>query len=148
MHPYTYRIRFLLIHPTMNFSKIRDELTSVPGLNSGRPMNFGEERFSHKGEKLEGTYFDSRWGFDFETSDEWRKSEDQTASNSINEILERLEPHKQRFNNLAKSGCDIELILVIGVESNTGEVLKPELLRRLSEFNISLGLDLYPPDKT
>ena len=147
MHPYIYRIRFLLIHPTLNFSKTKDELMNVPGLNPGRPLNYGEERISHKGEKLEGTYFDSRLGFDFETSEKWHRSEDQSAADAIDEILEKLEPQKQMLNNLAKSGCDTQLILAIGVDSNTGEIFKPELMRRLFEFNISLGFDLYPPDK-
>jgi hypothetical protein len=110
-------------------------------------MNYGEERVSHKGEKLEGTYFDSRLGFDFETSEKWRSSESQTASDAVDEILEKLDPHKQMFNDLAKSGCDTELVLTMGVDSNTGEVFKPKILRRLSEFEISLGFDLYPPDK-
>ncbi len=132
----------------MNFSKTRDELMNVPGLNTGRPMNYGEDRISYKGEKLEGAYFDSRFGFDFETSNKWRSSEDQSAADAIAEILKKLEPHKQMLNDLSKSGCDTQLIVAIGVDSNTGEIFKPELMRCLSEFDISLGFDLYPPDST
>jgi hypothetical protein len=131
----------------MSFSNIKDELCNIPSLNPGKPKNFGEDRISQEGEKLEGTYSESRWGFDFEISDEWHHSEKQTAPDAIADILAKLEPYKQIFNDLAKSGCDIELILSIGLDGNAGEIFKPELLQRLSQFNISLGFDIYPPDK-
>lgn len=128
----------------MNFSEVRNELVHVPGLNPGRLMNFGEQRISHAGKVLEGTYFDSRWGFDFGTSAEWCRSENQSAVDAIDDILSKLEPYKKMFDDLSKSGCDIELILAISVSGNTGEVFKTKLLQRLSEFKISLGFDLYP----
>src|SRR5262245_8458804 len=134
MHPYTYRIRFLVIHPTMNLLSVKDELSNVPGLNPGRLMNFGYERVSHKGEQIEGTYFDSRWGFDFEASDQWHSSDNKTAPDAIEEILGKIEPYKELFRELAKSGCDTELILSIGLDNNAGELFTQTLLQRLLDF--------------
>jgi len=109
-------------------------------------MNFGNDRVSPLGAKLEGTYFDSRWSFDFHTTDEWEKSEIKSAPEEITDIIEKLTPHKQVFTELANQGCRTEVIITIGVDSNTSEAFTPYLMRRLSDFDISLAIDLYPPD--
>ena len=49
-------------------------------------------------------------------------------------MLDKLEPHKQMLSDLAETGCEIELIVAMYVESNTSEAFSPSLMQRLSEF--------------
>jgi len=76
MHSSTYRIYFLFVHASLDFNNTRTALSKIPELNAGRLMNAGKERVSRPGRKLKGKYFGSRWGFDFETTGAWRKSEE------------------------------------------------------------------------
>ncbi len=145
MHPHTYKIRFLLVHPNLDFAEAQKALSEIQGLNSSAFWKAGDDRISPFGEKLEGKRFDSRWGFSFENNKEWHKSEDLSAPDAIEKILEKLLPYKDIFNNLAKQGCRIELIVAISVESNTSEAFTPDLMRQLSDFDINLAVDLYPP---
>jgi hypothetical protein len=145
MHPYTYKIRFLLIHPNLDFTEVRARLSTVTGLNASRLMNVGDHRTTPNGTKLEAKHHDSRWGFDFETSDEWHDSKDQSAPDAINEMLQQLEPHKQMFNNLASSGCDIQLIVSVIADKNTADGFGQDLLRSMAEFRMNLWFDFYPP---
>jgi hypothetical protein len=146
MHPTTYRIRLLFRHPSLDFKDAREALSKIPGLNLGRLMNAGEERVSPLGRKLEGKYFDSRWGFDFETSDAWRKSEDESICHAIEDMLQKLSPYKKLLDELASKGCALQLIVSIGVDSNTAHGFCPDLLQKLCDLNFSLWFDLYPPD--
>ena len=38
------------------------------------------------------------------------------------------------LSDLAETGCEIELIVAMYVESNTSEAFSPSLMQRLSEF--------------
>jgi hypothetical protein len=76
----------------MDFTPVRDELSKIPGLNSSNVATYGQERHMHTGQRLSGTYRDSRWGFDFETSDEWRKSEEEPMPDAISSMVSKLSP--------------------------------------------------------
>ena len=114
MHPYTYRIRFLFWHPTLDLSEVCNKLGEIPGLNTNRPANFGADRFDLKGNRLEGKYFDSRWGFDFNTGHEWQKSADNELSDTIEELLSKLLPYKTLLNDLSEKGCALDMIVALG----------------------------------
>jgi hypothetical protein len=146
MHPYTYRIRFLFVHPTMDFTPVRDELSKIPGLNSSTVATYGQERYSHTGQKLSGTYRDSRWGFDFETSDEWRKSEGESIPEAISSIVSKLYPYKELLVSLSDDGADLQLIVSWYVDRNVADRLPLEIMRKLIELRLTPWFDLYPPD--
>ena len=147
MNPYTYKIRFLFIHPDMDFSAIRDLFSSIAGINTAHVSTAGQERHSHKGERLEGKYFDSRWGFDFETKKEWNHSEEKSSAVAIDEMLTKILPHKQKLFELHESGCNMQVIIAIGVNENTSEGFPPELLCKLADIKLNLWVDIYPPDE-
>jgi hypothetical protein len=42
-------------------------------------------------------------------------------------MLDKLEPHKQMLSDLAETGCEIELIVAMYVESDTSEAFSPSL---------------------
>jgi hypothetical protein len=66
MHPYTYKIRFLFVHPTLEFTPVKGELSKIPGIKTSHLSTRGQARYTHTGQRLGGTYRDSRWGFNFE----------------------------------------------------------------------------------
>ena len=43
MYPYTYRIRFLFVHPTLDFTPVKGELSKIPGINSSQVRTYGQE---------------------------------------------------------------------------------------------------------
>lgn len=88
-------------------------------------MSSASDPYTHKGDKLEGTYCDSRMSFDLETSPEWNKSAVKSASEFVEKILDRLEPHKHMLSGLTGSGSKVELIIAIYVESNTSAGFSP-----------------------
>jgi hypothetical protein len=146
MYPYTYRIRFLFVHPTLDFTPIRNELSKIPGLNSSRVTTSGQERYTHTGKKLSGTYRDSRWGFNFETTENWRKSENERIPDAISSIVSNLLPHKDLLVKLSDDGADLQLIVSWYVDRNVADRLPLELMRTLSELRLTLWFDLYPRD--
>jgi hypothetical protein len=79
-------------------------------------MNAREERDLRLRRKLKGKYFGSRWGFDFETTDAWRKSEDHSISDAIEGMLQKLLPYKSLLDELVSKGCDLQLIVSVGVD--------------------------------
>ncbi len=147
MHPHTYKIRLLFRHDEMNFTEVRNTLVDISGIHLRPAANFGEDRYMHTGQRLEGQYKDSRLSFSFEEHDEWTKSEERDSSEVVAEILEKLRPHKDLLNELASKGCDMDIIVSVGVEQNTSVTVVPELAKELVEMNMNLSYDLYPPDK-
>ena len=143
MSPCKYRFRFLFIHPDIDFTEARRTLSAIPRIQTSYVSTAGQGRISHRGEKLEGKYFDSRWGFDFETSDAWRKSEDESIADAIEGMLQKLSPHKSLLDELANKGCDLQLIVSIDVEGNTAHGFAPALLQKLSDLHLTLWFDLY-----
>lgn len=147
MHPNTYRIRLLFWHQDLNFTETQNELSVIPGIRIHRPMNAGEDRYSYTGKRLEGQYFDSRLGIDFETNEDWARSEERDSSDAVDGILETLRPLKDLLNDLADNGCSLSIIVSVGVDENTSVNVSPELAKKLSEFSMNLSYDLYPPDE-
>jgi hypothetical protein len=146
MYPYTYRIRFLFVHPTLDFTPVKGELSKIPGINSSQVRTYVQERYTHTGQRLSGTYRDSRWGFDFETSDEWRKSEEERLPDAISSIVSKLLPHKDLLIKLSDDGADLQLIVNWYVDRNVADCLPLEVLHKLSELRLTPWFDLYPRD--
>jgi hypothetical protein len=143
MHPYTYKTRFLFTHPSMDFTATRDMLTGIEGIHTARISTAGQERYMHTGQKLEGKYHDCRWGFDFETGEEWNKSEEKSATEFIEEMLAKLESYKSHFNELAAEGCELQLIISVYVDRNVSEGFTPAFMKKLADFDLELWIDMY-----
>jgi hypothetical protein len=147
MHPNTYKIRLLFRHDTLDFTEVRDALSAIPGIHIGRLMNFGQDRYTPTGRRLPGQYRDSRFGFDFWSGKEWAKSEVKDSSQAVEDILRKLQPHKQRLAALAAKGCELSIIVAVSVEANTSTHVSPDLAAKLAGMHMTLWYDLYPPDK-
>jgi hypothetical protein len=147
MHPHTYKIRLLFSHDTLDFTEVRDALSTIPGIHIGRLMNFGQDRYTPTGRRLPGQYHDSRFGFDFRSGDEWARSDVTDSSETVEEILRKLHPYKELLADLAAKGCRLSIIVAVGVDANTSTHISPELAAKLADMHITLCYDLYPPDK-
>jgi hypothetical protein len=145
MHPYEYSVVMRIRHPSLNLTKISERLTrSLPGMIPGRLCNVGEERITPKGQKLEGVYKDSWFVFSF--SEDIHSSKAKSLTVALYDFLERLEPCEDLFHQLAESGGNAEFFIGLFIDENSGLNFDPDLLRKLGELNIELGLDIYPPD--
>lgn len=145
MYPYSYNIRFLIKHNQLPLNEISKKLKEISGILPSKVANAGEDRVDIKGNKLGSKYLDSRWGFGF--FKEWQNSRDIGAPESVEKILEGFQSHTQLFEDMAKKNYYCELIISLGVDQNIGEIFPPQLLGKLADLNIALGLDLYPPEK-
>jgi hypothetical protein len=56
-------------------------------------------------------------------------------------------PYKELFNFLDQKGCELQLILSIGVDYNTAHEFGSSLLQKISDLHLNLWFDLYPHDK-
>jgi hypothetical protein len=147
MNPYTYTISLGLRHPNASLEPAHKKLIKVPGLISGHLMDIGQKRTDLKGNPLDGVYRDSRDGFSFpEYENGWISSDTKPLPVALNEIIERLLPYKDVFNDVNNSGGESYLMLGLGIDRMSGETFSPKLFQSLAELNLALELHFYPQE--
>ena len=145
MYPYKYKISVRLRHPALNLTTISQQIFALlPEISLGKVDNAGDERITPKGKKLDGRYWRSSFGFAF--SEDTTNTEERSLEEAISDTLAKLEPCKKLFQEFVKGGSSIEFFIGVFIDENSGIVLHPELIHKLSEFNIEIQLDIYPPD--
>lgn len=140
-----YIIRFLIIHQNLNLTEVKEALSKIPGIiPDDIAFNAGEMRINPRsGEKLDGVYSNSRWGFSF--TKEWQKGDNEELHDALAKISDKLSPYKEYLRGLKEKGCRMELIISVYVERNVGESFSSDLLEKFGSLGIGLGFDLYPP---
>ncbi len=68
-------------------------------------------------------------------------------SSSIKALLNRLSSRKNFFKKIRAKGGTAEFFVGWFIERNSGDTLGQEVLKGLSNLQIDLALDLYPPDR-
>ena len=59
MNSYRYIVSLRIKHPSQNLNELSENLTQIKGVNSVFVINVGEDRYSEKGQKLDGLYRES-----------------------------------------------------------------------------------------
>lgn len=144
MYPYEYGVSFRLRHPTNDLEGLFKQLCEIEGLIPGRIWLVGDERQTIKGKRLDGHYKESYCYVSL--SEGLTRSSDQSLPESIEIFLEKTEALRDEFTQHVKSGGELEFFIGLYVDGNNDITLNPSLMGKLSELNIELGFDIYPPD--
>jgi hypothetical protein len=143
MYPYKYKISIRLEHPSLDLTKMSEEVDKLfPGIIAGDVHVAGAERISKNGQKLGSHYGKSSFNFKF--SDEMQDSAFQVLEESISEILNKLEAHKSFLQELTQNNIAIIFFIGVFLDNNSGIILNPKLIRDLSCHSIEVQFDIYP----
>jgi hypothetical protein len=118
---------------------------SLPDGKLERLCNVGEQRVTPAGRPLEGVYTDSWFVLSFST--DLQSSGSKPLEEVFDELMGKFEIAGNLFRDLNKMGGTAELHIGVFLDANSGFGLDTNLLKKLTDLNIELGFDLYPPDK-
>lgn len=144
MYPYKFTLSFRLTHPTRDLEEIYKKLSKAPVFSPGRLWKVGDQRRSQQGAELEGTYNESYCYLT--VGDKPQDSSVESLSSAIGRTLMALYPLALDLHELTKSGGGLEFFVGLHIDANSGITFDVALLRKLSDLEIELGLDIYPPD--
>jgi hypothetical protein len=91
------------------------------------------------GRPLEGTRKETYWYRNFPLS---RNAQ---LSSSLKSLLNRLSNRKNFFKKVRAKGGTVEFFVGWFIKRNSGETLGQDVLKNLSNLQIDLALDVYPP---
>lgn len=91
------------------------------------------------GRPLEGTHKETYWYRNFPLS---RNAQ---LSSSLKSLLNRLSNRKNFFKKVRAKGGTVEFFVGWFIKLNSGETLGQDVLKNLSNLQIDLALDVYPP---
>ncbi len=132
-----YAISLRLKHPSRDLAVAGAAL----GLTSTRVWRAGDRRTSPKGAPLDGV-----WDASFWTAPLLRGlSRDESLAAAVDGIADRLTPHRDLLRGIVAEGGKAELFIGWFIPSgNGGDDFGWQLLARLADLRLDLGLDVYP----
>lgn len=135
MYPYRLKIALRITHPFLTLLDITQALSLKP---SGG-WAAGDQRVTSAGHPSEGSCKETYWYHDF------LLSRNAQLGSSIKSLLHRLSSRKNFFKKIRAKGGTVEFFVGWFIERNSGETLGQDVLKDLSNLQIDLALDVYPP---
>ena len=137
MDKYTHKVSLRIWHPKLTAEEISDELQLEPCLT----QTVGQKMKTPKGDLLENICSETFWLHKFIASSPILNLED-----FLNEITNLLS-YKSNFLNLVTStGGRSELFCGIFLNTNMGVDLDNQLMKKITDLSLSVGLDIYIPE--
>jgi hypothetical protein len=135
---YHYKVSLAVTHPSLPAQRISAALSLVPA-HSG---SVGAERRTPKNGPLSGLNRESFWRHSFVVPS------DDDLEQFLDLTVAQLEAASSFFNDLIAAGGHARLFIGLFLEQeNIGIELSPDLQARCSQLGISLGFDIYGPNK-
>lgn len=97
----------------------------------------GEQRKTPKGTKLDGNYERHYCCFDMVTND------GEHLPDALGRLADGLQQHKLLFERIRSTGGTVMFYVNWHSPGNTGESLDADLLSKIGQLGIDLGLDVY-----
>jgi hypothetical protein len=142
MYPFEYCVSLRVRHPNMDPQQISTVLCMQPKTE----WKAGTLRQTPTGQNLEGVYEHTYWCADLH--DERRvPSQDRDLSLFLEEVTEKLVPHRAFLASIHASGGSIEYFIGLFGDKNFGEIIPSSLLNTLGQLHVDIALDIYPDDK-
>jgi hypothetical protein len=128
-------VQLFIVHPTMVIS----EITNALGLEPKFAHQVGEPRTTPKGDKIHGTYPDTRWrhSIEYKVRDQWFTAE-------VEALVNHLESRKAFLNDIsATDGSATIIVQFLGDDGYFGDSLSPSMLTKIGDLGLSLGFEVY-----
>jgi hypothetical protein len=126
-------VSLLVRHPDADLSGLSDALA----LPAFRTWNKGDPVITPKGRRVGGTYSDSRW------SHVWPRRRGSDMAAAISGVLDEMEPRRAFLRQLRRRGAVPQVILSVAGLAHVGGTLAPELLARLADLGLELGIEFF-----
>jgi hypothetical protein len=138
-----YRIVFRILHQSLDLSDAFRIFNSMEGVKSSDLWIAGKPHINSEGKITDSTSKFSRCIFRF--PDEIMQDDANSASpaTTLHKLLEQLETQKVTLRELVNLGARLDVWISWRIYSNSGEVFEPKLLKKMSDLDLSLSLDLY-----
>ena len=127
-------VELLVAHPAMD----PDDITIALGLEPSHANRVGDDRTTPKGTPLPGQYPDTRWRHSVR-----HDVRGQHFHRPVADLLDRLTPHKSFLTELRTSGGKATLIVQFLGDGYFGDTLPLDMLSRLVDLQLDLGLECY-----
>lgn len=129
-----YNVILLMRHPDIDPGEVTREF----GLTPHVAFRKGCVRTLQNGKELPGVSRDSRWNHVY------RFSMGRRVGEALAQIVTFLEGHKAFIKKLCLHGASFELYVQLPGTTNIGDSISWDLLRRMSQLRVSLGIEVFP----
>ena len=135
---YRYKVSLAVTHPSLPAERISDALGLMPAYSG----SVGAERLTPKNSPLPGLNKESFWRHYFAVPS------DDDLEQFLDLTVAQLEAAPSFFKDLIATGGRARLFIGLFLEhDNIGIEISHNLQTRCSQLGISLGFDIYGPDK-
>lgn len=130
----SYNVILLMRHPDIDPGEVTREF----GLTPHVAFRKGCVRALQNGKELPGVSRDSRWNHVY------RFSKGHRLGDALAQVVTFLEGHKAFIKKLCLQGASFELYVQLPGAKNIGDSIPWDLLRRMSQLRVSLGIEVFP----
>jgi|ERR1700733_616830 len=140
----TFRIRLLFRHPTIDPALI----TQALGVEPTTQARVGDRvRPARDGSLRHGIERESAWGLSAEYRDAYRDT-DPNLNERLTSFLEPLMPHAAVVRKLAAESTLANVDLEFPGQYHFGGELSPNVLRKVYNLGLTLGIEVFPDSAT
>ncbi len=107
----------------------------------GNLQDIGAPGKDPKGNLLVGKYTKSLFGVSF--TEQWQNSNVVPLEDALNDFIDKLSSSRDMLLKITETGGELDFFIGIKVGTNSGLSFGTNLLKRLADLNIEVGLDLY-----
>jgi len=130
-----FKVVLLIAHPTIDPGRISNEL----GLKPYASFRKGHSATTPTGYVLPHLPQESRWNHIYKFNG--RKH---GLATSIEQLLDSLASHRSFFRRICRQGGNTQLYVQFPGDVNNGSTFPWELLKKLSDTRIGLGIEVFP----
>ena len=141
MSSYTYKISLRIRHPASSLEHEYKTLGAIPGIKMGNLQDIGAPRKDPKGNLLVGEYTKALFGIS--CTEQWQNSNVVPLEDALNDFIDKLSSSRDMLLKITETGGELDFFIGIKVGTNSGLSFGTNLLKRLADLNIEVGLDLY-----
>jgi hypothetical protein len=130
-----FDLDLFIVHPTLDPA----EITAALGLAGHFMHRVGDQRRTPTGTPLPGKYRDTRWRhcIRYEINNQW-------FAGALTTLMNQLVPHKAFFGSLRSTGGRACVIIkFLGDDGYFGDQISADVLARLVDLDLGLGIECY-----
>jgi hypothetical protein len=130
-----FKVILLIVHPTIDPRRISNEL----GLKPYVSFRKGHPATAPSGHVLPHLPLESRWNHIYKFN-----GPKHALATSVERLLDSLASHRSFFQRMCRQGGSTQLYVQMPGDVNNGSTFPWELLKKLSDIRIGLGIEVFP----